>query len=157
MQSQSRRFYLLSVILCTAAIGVNAQSPTSFLDGTWKLNAAKSEAGPRPLPSLLTIKVTSKGPEFEGLQTTDEGEVLLKFRSDGKEMVNQLPGGVEMRSKHRVENRVLFAEYRIVMPQTEFEQTDRIEVSADGKSLTTDREVKTAQGNFKLKMVFDRQ
>ncbi len=147
----------LLILILGAAIGAAAQSPTSFLDGTWKLNAAKSEAGPRPLPKLLTIKVTSKGPEFEGLQTTEDGEVLLKFRSDGKEMVNQLGGGIEMRGKHRVENRVVFAEYRIVTPQSEFEQTDRIEVSADGKTLTTDREVKTAQGNFKLKMVFDRQ
>ena len=51
--------------------------PDLVLDGTWKLNAAKSDGGPRELPSFLTIKVTSKGQEFEGLQTTDSGEVQL--------------------------------------------------------------------------------
>jgi hypothetical protein len=156
MQSQSRRFYLLTIILC-GALGAAAQSPTSFMDGTWKLNAAKSDGGPRQLPGTLTIKVTSNGPEFEGIQTADGEETLLKFRSDGKEVVNQLPGGVEMKSKHRVENGALLAVYHITFSQGELTQNDRIVISADGKTLTTNRDVKAAQGDYKQKLVFDRQ
>ena len=156
MQSQSSRFYLLTLILCFT-ISAAAQSPTSFLDGTWKLNAAKSDGGPRQLPGTLTIKMTSNGPEFEGLQTADGQETLLKFRSDGQEMVNPLPGGAEMKSKHRVENGALLAVYHITFSQGELTQTDRIIISADGKTLTTTRDVKSAQGDYKHKLVFDRQ
>ena len=157
MQSHSRQFYLLSLVLCTALFA-GEKGPTSFIDGTWKLNAAKSDGGPRGLPDNLSIKVTTKGPEFEGLQNVDRAEVLLKFRSDGKETVNPLPNDVEMRAKHRVENGAVLAEYRIIIPgQGEFTQIDRITVSADGKVLTNEREVKTGQGNFKQKMIFDRQ
>lgn len=153
MKSQIK---LLALLLCTT-IGVVAQSPTSFMDGTWKLNVAKSDGGPRELPATLIIKMTSNGPEFEGLQTTDSGEILMKFRSDGVEAVNHLPDGTEMRSKHRVENGVLMAEYRIRTSQSEFTQSDRIVMSADRKTLTTAREVKTAQGTFQIRLVFDRQ
>jgi len=156
MQSQSRQFYLLALVLCTT-LAAAEKGPTSFMDGTWKLNAAKSDGGPRELPASLSIKMTTNGPEFEGLQTMDGQEVLLKFRSDGTEVVNQLAGGVEMRGKHRVENGVLFAEYRIITNQMEFTQSDKIVISADGKTLTTEREVKTGQGSFRQKMVFDRQ
>jgi hypothetical protein len=156
MQSQSRRFYLLTLVLCFA-IGAAAQSPTAFMDGTWKLNLAKSDGGPRALPANLIIKMTSKGVEFEGVQITDGVEVLMKFRSDGTEVVNQLPDGTEMRTKHRVENGLLLAEYRIRMSQSEFTQSDRIALSADGKTLTTEREVKTSQGTFHRRLVFDRQ
>ncbi|HEY3439992.1 MAG TPA: hypothetical protein VGK29_04545 [Paludibaculum sp.] len=156
MQSQSRQFYLLALLLCTT-LEAAEKGPTSFMDGTWKLNAAKSDGGPRDLPASLSIKVTTNGPEFEGLQTIDGGEMLLKFRSDGTEVVNQLPGGVEMRGKHRVENGAVYAEYRIITNQMEITQSDKIVVSADGKTLTTEREVKTTQGSFKQKLVFDRQ
>ncbi len=156
MRSHSRRFYLLTFVLCTT-LAAGEKGPASFMDGTWKLNAAKSDGGPRGLPEFLTIKVTTNGPEFEGVQTTEAGTTLLKFRSDGKEMVNQLPGDAEMRSKHRVENGVLLAEYRIITAQGELTQFDRIAMPADGKTLTTEREVKTAQGAYKQKLVFDRQ
>ena len=110
MKFQSRQFYLLPLVLCTALFA-GEKGPTSFLDGTWKINAAKSDGGPRGLPDDLSVKVTTKGPEFEGLQRTGDSEILLKFRSDGKEAVNQLPNDVEMRSKHRVENGAVLADY----------------------------------------------
>jgi len=148
---------LITLILC-ATMGLAAQGPTSFIDGTWKINAAKSDGGPRGLPSDLSIKVTTNGAEFEGLQSTNGSEVLLKFRSDGKETVNPLPGDVEMRAKHRVENGTLVGEYRIIIPgQGEFTQIDRITVSSGGKVLTTERVVKTDRGDYKQKMIFDRQ
>ncbi|MBL0158014.1 MAG: hypothetical protein IPP47_13070 [Bryobacterales bacterium] len=152
-----KRHLRLLTLIFGATVGLVAQSPTSFVDGTWKLNAAKSDGGPRALPGGLSVKITSNGPEFEGLQTADGVETLLKFRSDGREMVNQLPGGAEMKSKHRVENGVLLADYHITFDQGEIKQTDRIVASPDGKILTTDREVKSAQGSYKQKLVFDRQ
>lgn len=127
------------------------------MNGTGKPNVAKSDGGPREWPGFLTIKMISIGPEFEGLQTTDSSKNLLKFRSDGGEMVNQLLNGVEMRSRHRVENGALLADYRIITGQGEFTQSDRIIMSADGETLTTERLVRTAQGNINQKLVIDRQ
>ena len=125
-------------------------------DGTWKLNAAKSETGDRPAPQM-TMKVTTKGAEFEVLQTTDSSDLLLKFRDDGKEAVNQLPGGAVMRSTHHWEAGALLGEYRITTPEGLITQLDRITYSTDGKMMTMDREIKTTQGAFKMKLVFDKQ
>jgi len=125
-------------------------------DGTWKLNAGKSITGEQS-PPQMTMKVTSKGPEFEVLQTTGAGDLLLKFRSDGKEAVNQLPGGAVMRSTHRVEEDAMIGEYRISSPEGLIKQADRITYTADGKTMTMEREITTAQGGFKMKLVFDKQ
>jgi hypothetical protein len=125
-------------------------------DGTWKLNAGKSDTGERPAPRM-TMKVTSRGVEFDVLQTTDSGDLLLKFREDGKEAVNQLPGGAVMRSTHRREGGVFLGEYRISTPEGVIRQFDRITYSDDGKTMTMEREITTAQGSFKIKLVFDKQ
>ncbi len=125
-------------------------------DGTWKLNAGKSDTGERQAPQM-TMKVASKGAEFEVLQSTDDGELLLKFRSDGKEAVNALPGGAVMRSTHRVVDDAMLGEYRISTPEGLIRQFDRITYTADGKTMTMDREIKTAQGDVKIRLVFDKQ
>ena len=156
MQFQSRRFYLLTTLLCTA-FGAAAQSKLPDFDGNWKLNAAKSDGGPRPLAEGMTVKWSSNGAEFEVLHQMPNGEMLLKLRSDGKEAVNRMPNGVEMKSTHRIEDGVLLGEYRIHAERAEMTQLDRISLSADGKTMTTDREIKTPQGGLKQKLVFDRQ
>ena len=125
-------------------------------DGTWRLNAEKSDTGERQAPQM-TMKVTSRGAEFDVLQTTDSGDLLLKFRSDGKEAVNQLPGGAVMRSTHHIDGDVMAGEYRITTPEGLITQLDRISYSADGKMMTMEREIKTTQGVFKMKLVFDKQ
>lgn len=125
-------------------------------DGTWKLNSGKSDTGEYQ-PPQMTMKVTSRGAEFDVLQTTESGDLLLKFRSDGKEAVNQLPGGAVMRSTHRVEDDAMIGEYRITAPEGPIKQFDRITYTTDGKTMTMDREIKTSQGAFKMKLVFDRQ
>lgn len=125
-------------------------------DGTWKLNAGESETGEHQ-PPRMTMKVTTKGAEFEVLQISDSGDLLLKFRSDGKEAVNQLPGGAVMRSTHHTEDGVMVGEYRISTPEGLITQLDRISYSADGKAMTFDREIKTTQGASKMKLVFDKQ
>lgn len=103
------------------------------------------------------MKVTTRGAEFDVLQSTDSGDLLLKFRSDGKEAVNELPGGAVMRSTHRWEDGVLLGEYRISSPEGLITQSDRISYSADGRAMTMDREIKTTQGAFRMKLVFERQ
>ncbi|HEY3439993.1 MAG TPA: hypothetical protein VGK29_04550 [Paludibaculum sp.] len=125
-------------------------------DGTWKLNSGKSDTGERQAPQM-TMKVTSKGAEFEVLQTTEGGDLLLKFRSDGKEAVNPLPGGAVMRSTHRITDDAMLGEYRIATPEGLIRQFDRITYTADGKTMTMEREIKTTQGDFKIKLVFDKQ
>lgn len=125
-------------------------------DGTWTLNAGKSDTGDHQ-PERMTMKLTTRGAEFEVLQTGDAGDLLLKFCSDGKEAVNRLPGGAVMRSTHRFEDGVTVGEYRVATPEGLITQLDRITYSADGKTMTMDREIKTTQGGFKMKLVFDKQ
>ena len=156
MRCQSRRFYLLIALLCTSFVAMG-QSKLADFDGTWKLNAAKSDGGPRPLAEGMMVKWTSNDAEFDVHHQMPNGEMLLKLRSDGKEVVNRMPNGVGMKSTHRIESGVLVGEYRIHTERAEMTQLDRISLSADGKTMTTDREYKTPQGGFRQKLVFDRQ
>ena len=64
MRCQSRRFYLLIALLCTSFVAMG-QSKLADFDGTWKLNAAKSDGGPRPLAEGMMVKWTSNDAEFD--------------------------------------------------------------------------------------------
>lgn len=156
MQFQFTRFYLLTALLCTT-FGAAAESKLPDFDGTWRLDVARSDGGPQPLAQGMTVKWTSSGAEFEVRHQMPNGEMVLKLRSDGKEAVNQMASGAEMKSTHRLEDGVLVGEYRIHTERADVTQLDRISLSADGKTMTTDREIKTPQGGFKQKLVFDRK
>ena len=46
---------------------------------------------------------------------------------------------------------------RISTPEGLIRQFDRITYTADGMAMSMEREIKTTQGGFKMKLVFDKQ
>jgi hypothetical protein len=63
MKSQVRNAIVLSIGVCVMVVmaaGARAQAPKG-LEGTWKLNAAKSKFSPGPAPKSMTVTYTPAG------------------------------------------------------------------------------------------------
>jgi hypothetical protein len=144
---------LLSVfILAWAAMAQAAPPQGAVLEGVWKMLPDKSDFGPMPNPGTLTLTIKVKGAIFEADQETPEGTQHLVFRTDGKETVNPLPDGNEMKSRHWFEGNVLRGE--LVVGEMTFK--DRISYSPDGRLMTLERHIEPLAGDSTMKVVLEK-
>jgi hypothetical protein len=126
--------------------------------GEWKANMEKSDFGPMPAPPDLTMKI--KIEKDKALVTQVAGGETTEFKvstTPGEESVNELPDGAKMTSKFQYEGDIQVSEIKISGAGYELVFKDRISVSADKKVMTVDRAATGPQGDFKVKLVFDRQ
>ena len=152
------KFFALvsSVILFAGALSAqlaSADDPRG--DGTWKLVLEKSDFGPQPPPAgEVLLKIKTNGPEFQ-VDQISSGEVLhLVCRNDGKETTNPLPEGNQLKCRYRFENGVLLGELNVNDGMVIMK--DRTSYSADFRWMTVDRDMKTSEGDGKMKLVFER-
>ena len=144
--------FLSGVVLASSAFAQAARGQSPVIEGVWKMLPDKSDFGAMPSPSNLTLTIKVKGPIFEADQEAPDGLQHLIFRSDGKEVVNALSNGVEMKSRHWIEGSVLRGEIVI----GEMTTKDRISYSADGRVMTLDRDITSPEGASKMKIVLER-
>lgn len=129
------------------------------ITGTWLLDVEKSNFGPNPAPSDLTFKITASGEDFTVTQSGGgAAEVVLKFNTAGKAVVNEMPGA-RMTSTHRWEGKALLGELKIVANSDGHEVTfkDRSTYSADGKVMTMKRDISGPMGEAQMTMVMNRK
>src|SRR4029453_10932461 len=62
MRMSRRALVVLAGIVVVFVAGTNAQAPKE-LEGSWKLNAAKSQFSPGPPPKSMTVTYSAVGPE----------------------------------------------------------------------------------------------
>src|SRR5882724_4303407 len=98
------RFYITAILICgvfSLALGatLNAQGTkpaTPNFTGTWKLNIARSDFGPTPVPESLVDKIEHKEAAITLNSTRVEhgatDEVTLKLTTDAKENSNTVHG-----------------------------------------------------------------
>jgi hypothetical protein len=124
-------------------------------DGAWKLVVEKSDFGPQEAPpdGYLVLKIKTTGPEFVVEQVTSERTERYVFRSDGKETVNPLPDGGELKGHYAYENGALVGEITVGDGAIVFK--DRISYSADYQVMTLDRVI-TGPAPGKMKLVMER-
>ena len=60
MRMSKRALVVLAGIVVAFVAGTNAQSPKG-LEGTWKLNAAKSKFSPGPPPKTMSVTYSAVG------------------------------------------------------------------------------------------------
>src|SRR5271154_6365668 len=83
------------VIVAAASFATAADKPN--FNGTWKLDAGKSNTGPMPLPSSMTRKVEYRDPDLTITEERTGGprgdqSGIMKFTTDGKETTINLFG-----------------------------------------------------------------
>jgi hypothetical protein len=148
-------FTVAALALCSLPL-LAAEHPD--ITGTWVIDAAKSDFGTMPVPADLVVTVKASGDEFSVLQTGGgQPDLELHFNTAGKEVANDLPGG-KMTSTHRWEGAVLVGDVTITGGDgTKVTFKDRSSYSADGKSMTTERQISSPMGEGQMKMVLNRK
>jgi hypothetical protein len=150
-------FPMLAVALL--AVWGQAQAAPN-LSGEWKLNTSKSDFGPAPAPEMMmrTIKHSEPSLEITTHQKGAQGEITteLKYTTDGKECVNKLPNG-EARGRAKWDADTLVVESVRDFQGTELKSKETWELSEAGKILTINNHITLPQGEFDLKLVFDKQ
>ncbi len=152
----------LFTVSCLAICAAWAE-PASRPDfkGDWKLNVAKSDLGPMPVPTSHSMKVIHQGP---GLQVATsivggpQGDAHYdsKYTTDGKESVNPIGPGTA-KSKVTWDAGTLRINSDLDLEGAAIAVNGIWALSEDGNVLTQTAHVTSAEGEFDLKYVFEKQ
>ncbi len=149
----------LAAFALLTAVAAFAAAPD--LNGTWKLDTAKSDFGQFPAPSSLTQKITHAEPKIsvDAKMSTDNGDMQFtaNYTTDGKESTNQGFGGSEMKSTASWDGETLVMETKGAFGDTPFTMKDRWALSGGGKTLTVLRHFSSSMGEADQKLVFAKQ
>jgi hypothetical protein len=157
----------LSLTVCASAflltLSAAAQGTPDF-SGTWILDAAKSDFGPMPPPESVTMVIDHKEPTLKVAtsQKSQMGDTSNEstYTTDGKENVNKMrtPGGdQDVKSTTKWSGKTLATSRTIDAQGMSIGIDDAWELSADGKVMTVNRQLKTPQGDFGTKLVFNKK
>ena len=155
----TRRIVLAIALICFATV---AMAKPNFT-GSWKINASKSKStGDFPLPQKFDRKIAHADPSLQvsttqsGFQGGADRTTELKYTTDGKEVVNQLPNG-EAKGTAKWDGDVLVVESTRKFQDNEIKQVERWSLSADGKTLEIENKISGGFGDFEMKYVLDKQ
>jgi hypothetical protein len=158
-----RAFFAASLVLLVAASAWTQDAKPNF-SGTWNFDAAKSDFGPAPPPDSLGAVIDHKEPNVKITitQKSAMGDLTNErvLTTDGKENVNKartMVGDQEMKSTSRWDGKKLLTTAKMDMQGTAIVLIDSWELSDDGKVLTIAREIRTDQGDFATKIVYNKQ
>jgi hypothetical protein len=151
------------VILLLAASAA-AQGATPNFSGTWSVDVAKSDFGPAPPPDSIVMVIDHKEPNIKAT-TTQKGQQgdtsnETNVTTDGTENVNKLRAmGTEqdVKSTAKWNGKKLATARTLDVQGMSIGMNDSWEISDDGKVMTIVREVRTPQGDFATKMVFNKK
>jgi hypothetical protein len=158
-----RMMFLLAILIFGAMAARPLLAQDSPFIGTWKLNAAKSNAGGMPLPKSLTRTIAADGSGlkymYEGV-AADGSAISYSFSSnfDGKASAvtgSGMPGGADSITLKR--NSPSKTAATLTKGGKEIGKSEA-EVSKDGKTATVKSKGKMPDGKeFSTVSVFDKQ
>ncbi len=158
-----RALFAIAVMLLLAPSAWTQDAKPNF-SGTWTLDAAKSDFGPAPPPDSLVAVIDHKEPNVKITitQKSSMGDLSNErtLTTDGKENVNKMrtmAGDADLKSTSKWEGKKLLTAATTEMQGTAVALNDSWELSEDGKVLTIVREIKTSQGDFATRTVYNKQ
>lgn len=150
---------IMAMSMAMSMMTIAAQAAPN-LSGDWKLNLSKSNYGSFPAPLAMTRKIIYGDARLSmtTVQKGPKGEVTsqLKYTTDGKESVNQLPTGETKGSAQWIADKLMIESSREIQGST-LTQKEIWTLSPDGKTLTIDAHVSLPNGEFDVKQVFEKQ
>jgi hypothetical protein len=138
-------------------LAAQAHAAANF-SGEWKMNHAKSDYGPiqqfAPEFMVRTIKHNDPVLQLSTHQKGSAGEVTTeeKYTTDGKPAENK-----DSKGSAKWDGDKLVIDTVREIQGTEIKTHQVWTLSADGKTLTSASHLGTAQGDFDLTLVFDKQ
>lgn len=145
-------------------VSAAAQSALPNFSGTWNLDAAKSDFGMMPAPESIVMVIDHKEPTVK-VTTTQKSQMGdssndSTYTTDGKDNVNRLrspAGDQDVKSTTKWNRKTLTTSRTIEAQGMSIGIDDAWELSADGKAMTINRQLKTPQGDFSTRIVFNKQ
>jgi hypothetical protein len=162
-ESLMKRVLVAAFAILTLAAGATAAEKPKASDkpnysGEWKMNLAASNFGQIPAPNSFIRRIDHADPALNIIEDHAAGgaqsTTSRKMTTDGK------PASLELNGFPAVCSAVW--DGKDIVATTNMESaglkfTDRMSLSADGKTLTSKVQIASAQGNGDLTIVFDRQ
>ena len=149
---------LAALLLVTLALGMVQAQTRPNLNGTWKMDPAKSDFGSGPVSASRLDRITYEEPNFKDTITQrlngPENTYDMIYTTDGKECTNKVRGNV-VNSTARWEGAELVIDSTVHALRQQ-KTLDRYALSADGKTLILHRHM-TGHFDTDQKIVFDRQ
>jgi len=158
-----RAVFAIAVMLLVPPSAWTQDAKPNF-SGTWNFDAAKSDFGPAPPPESLVSVIDQKEPNVK-IATTQKGPMgeisnERTFTTDGKENINKMrtpAGDQDTKSTTTWNGKKLSTVTKMDMQGTAIVINESWELAEDGKVMTIAREIKTPQGDFVTKVVFNKQ
>ncbi len=124
------------------------------------MNPARSDYGPLPVPEKLTQRIEHADPALKIVSTQSGrgGQVTseVKYTTDGKETAYRIMGN-DARSTAKWSGSTLLIDTRFTVQGSEVVLSDKWNLSADGRSLTVLRHIRSAQGDMDIRFVLEKQ
>jgi len=147
----------VAAALIVAGAPLRAQQKPNF-SGNWKINQVKSNFGGVPAPDTFTRKIVHAEPSIsiDEEQATPIGpqKTSRKMTTDGKESTFNA-SGADVKATAKWDGNSLLVVSSV--PDIGISYNDRMTLSADGKTLTSEVRVDTPQGAVDVKVVFEKQ
>lgn len=148
---------LIAVLLSFVVVATGQAAKPDF-SGEWKMNAAKSNFGPLPPPSVMNRSISHKEPALtiveEQQSAMGDQKTTRKYVTDGSEITFEVQG-MSVPSTASWQERALVFVSRVDAAGLTI--TDRMTLAADGKSLTSAVHIASPQGDADITVVFDKQ
>jgi hypothetical protein len=155
---------LFVLLVFSVAASLRAQDATPNFTGKWSLDASKSDFGPMPPPESVVHVIEHNEPSVKIVTTQKgaQGEATTErqLTTDGKENINKMrmgPAEQDVKSTTKWNGKALTTAFKLDMQGNVLDVNDSWKLSEDGKVLTIVRDIKSAQGDFTLTMVFNKQ
>jgi hypothetical protein len=150
---------IVSALLVVAALaGTAAAADKPNFSGEWKMNAAKTNFGPLPPPTSIVRKVTHAEPSLVIVeeQQGDLGtqNTTRKYTTDGKDTSFEA-NGAEVKGSAVWDGNVIVVTSSVDAVGLKF--IDRMNLSEDGRTLTSVVHIASPQGELDITIVFDKQ
>jgi|HubBroStandDraft_6_1064221.scaffolds.fasta_scaffold1406016_2 hypothetical protein len=149
----------LFVVVAAAAFATAADQPN--FNGTWKLDAGKSNLGPMPPPTSMTRKIEYTDPNLTITEARSGGpqgdqNATMKFTTDGKETTISLFGN-DAKAVAAWEGGALVIKLKASIQGNDLNLTQKWTLSDDGATLTDNWHVAAPQGEFDMVYVLTKQ
>ena len=149
---------ILATILAVALVAGGQAGAKPNFSGEWKMNAAKSNFGPVPAPSLMTRSITHAEPNLAIVeqQKSDMGDqnATRKYVTDGSPSTFQA-NGADVKTAATWKGNTLVVVSSVDAIGLGF--TDTMSLSDGGKTLTSQVRISSPQGDIDVVIVFEKQ
>jgi hypothetical protein len=149
---------VLTMVLALALSAGVQPSAKPNLSGEWKMNASKSNFGVLPPPTSMTRSITHAEPTLTIVEKQQSAmgdqNTTRKYTTDGSAMTFEA-NGATVKGSAKWAGTTLEVESDVELIGASFQ--DKMTLSADGRTLTSQVHITSPQGDVDVTVVFDKQ